>query len=83
MPLLSARSVEGLVFANNNIARTGGLPADTTQASFQLTGCKKVVIERNVIQGFGPLVIKLNAMPASAVKTDAKIIGDINKHLQK
>jgi polygalacturonase len=83
MPLLSARSVEGLVFANNNIARSGGLPADTTQASFQLTGCNKVVIERNVIQGFGPSVIKLNAMPASAVKTDAKIIGELNKNLQK
>ena len=83
MPLLSARSVEGLVFANNNIARSGGLPADTTQASFQLTGCNTVVIERNVIQGFGASVIKLNAMPASAVETDAKIIGELNKRLQK
>jgi len=36
-----------------------------------------------VIQGFGPSVIKLNAMPASAVETDAKIIGELNKRLQK
>jgi len=79
-PLLTARSVEGLVFANNTIARTGLVPADTTKASFRLTGCKKVIIEHNVIQGFGPPVIKLNAMPQSAVKTDEKIIGEMNKH---
>jgi len=35
------------------------------------------------IQGFGPSVVNLNAMPASAVKTDARIIGEINKYLQK
>jgi hypothetical protein len=76
MPLLMARSVEGLVFTNNTIVRTNPVPADTTKASFQLTACKKVVIERNVMEGFGQPVIKLNGMPVSAVKTDAKISGD-------
>ncbi len=83
MPVLNARSVEGLVFSNNTIVRTNPGPADTTKASFQLTACKNVVIERNVMKGFGQSMIKLNDMPASAVKTDAKIIGDMNGHLQK
>ncbi len=83
MPLLSARSVEGLVFTKNTIVRTNLVTADTTNPSFQLTACKEVVIERNVMEGLGRPVIKLNGMPVSAVKTDAKIIGNINKNLQK
>ena len=69
-PLLNARSVDGLIFANNSIIRASTAPADSTKASFQLTACKGVLIERNVMKGFGRPVIKLFDMPASAVKTD-------------
>ena len=72
--LLMARSVEGLVFANNTIIRSNLATVDTTKAFFQLTACKKVVIERNVMRGFGKPLIKLNRMPVSAVKTDAKLL---------
>jgi hypothetical protein len=78
MPLLTARSTDGLVFVNNTIVRTNLMKADTTKAFVQLTACKKVIIKHNVTEGFGRPVIKLNQMPVSAVKTDAKIIGDMN-----
>ena len=76
MLLLTARSVDGLLFANNTIVHTNRLPADTTKASFQLTACKNVDIMGNMMEGFGRPLIKINGMPTSAVKTDAKISGD-------
>ena len=77
MPLLTARSTEGLVFANNTIVRTNFAGVVASKPIVQLTACKKVIIKHNVTEGFGRPVIKLNQMPVSAVKTDAKIIGDI------
>jgi hypothetical protein len=74
MPLLIARNVEGLIFANNTIVRTIMVPADTAKVSFHLTACTRVVIESNAVSGFGKSSIKLNGMPASAVKTDSTIL---------
>jgi hypothetical protein len=79
MPLLTARSVEGLVFANNTIVRTKAVPSDSRKASFELTACKGVVIEHNVMEGFGHAVVKLKDMSTSALKTDATIIDDTKK----
>jgi hypothetical protein len=77
MPLLTARSTEGLVFANNTIVPTNFTGAVTSKPGVQLTACKKVIIKHNAMEGLGRPVIKLNQMPVSAVKTDAKIIEDI------
>jgi hypothetical protein len=76
VPLLIARSVEGLTFTNNTIVRTYAATPDTTKPAFVLNACKKVIIEHNTITGFGKLLIKLNSMPGSAVNADAKISGD-------
>lgn len=49
-PLLRARSVDGLVFSNNEIIKTNTYKPYTWQkAAFSLDGCRKVRIESNVL----------------------------------
>ena len=73
MPVLTVRSTDGLIFSNNTIDGANVMKADTIRPIIWLTACKKVLIKNNVMKHFGRPVIKLDQMPASAVKTDVKI----------
>jgi hypothetical protein len=77
-PLLTARSVNGLIFANNSIVRSELVPADSTEVSFKLTSCKGAVIENNKFEGFVRPMVKLNKMSSSAVETDVEISRDMH-----
>jgi len=73
MPVLTARSTDGLIFSNNTIEGANLRKADTLKPFIWLTACKKVFIKNNVMKHFGRPEIKIDQMRVSAVKTEVKI----------
>lgn len=78
-PLVSARSVDGLVFSNNTVELSPLFPPKEARASFHLTASTKVTIQGNKMQIPWPLIIQYENMPASAIKAAGWQIQGIKK----
>lgn len=72
IPLVHARSVEGLSFSNNEIIRTYTYePYAWLNSSFRLNGCRNVVISGNTIdKNYATRTILIEHMKNSDVKAD-------------
>lgn len=81
-PLLRARSVDGLVFSNNEIIKTNTYKPYTWQKSaFSLDGCRKVRIESNVLdKNYVTRDIVIEHMRKSDIKVSK---GDFNEVIVK
>ena len=75
--VLTARSVENIVFAGNKINHTHFMEKDSTLAAIELTACKKVLIEGNSFAF--PEIPVINAIKMT--KTDFKT--DMNIHFKQ
>lgn len=71
-PILSARSTDGLVFANNTINPSDLLPAGSNENSFTLTACNNVIIKKNHFNTSWKPKIATFKMTKKQVKTDIK-----------
>ncbi|WP_316823097.1 right-handed parallel beta-helix repeat-containing protein [Pedobacter gandavensis] len=69
-PILSARSVVGLVFKNNRAELTDFLTAAKTKPAFDLTGCRDVKINDNWFDKALDAVIGIKSMTKADVKSD-------------
>ena len=69
-PILTARSVETLLFKNNQIIFTGKKPVDCYRPGFRLTACKNSEISGNKISGTESLSVSLGMMTPNELKTD-------------
>lgn len=77
VPLLTARSTDGLVFNNNIINQSHLMPQSSNKKSIQLTACKNVFIKGNVFNtGWQPAVNADKVLPKE-LNTDIKY--EINK----
>lgn len=74
MPLLTAKSTEGLVFSNNTIEQTGLMKPLERKVMINLVACGKVTIMNNHITTAWQPQLTISNMPKTAVKTDIKRI---------
>lgn len=72
-PVMTARSVDNLLFNNNTIYSTGFMKPAETEISVRLDGCAKVQVLKNKFNTEWQPIIKLQAMTSNQVKTDIKI----------
>jgi len=71
--VLSARSVENLVFTGNKIIHTNPVNKENKQTAFNLTACRKVVIEKNNFDVPEASLINAGKMTKKDIKTDLQI----------
>lgn len=69
-PVLTARSVDNLVFRGNEIIMTGSVEQGVPRPGFELTACKKVVIVKNTFKGYPAPKIQLRKMDQKEIKTE-------------
>src|SRR5437868_9726518 len=72
-PVMTARSVDNLLFNNNTIYSTGFMKAAETEISVRLDGCTNVQVLKNKFHTTWQPIIKLQAMTSKQVKTDIEI----------
>jgi hypothetical protein len=71
--VLSARSVQGLVFTGNNITQTGLTANSAVPEAIQLTACKNVLITGNHFNYKGSPVIHAATMAKDDITTDMPV----------
>lgn len=70
-PLLSAKSTEGLLFANNRIEISNNTPGGEVQPAFNFIDCTGVQIKANKFEGVRPQ-IRMQGMVKGDIKSDVK-----------
>lgn len=71
--VLSAKSVDNLVFTGNKISWTTLLPNKGGSPSINLNACKRVLIKKNSFNSAVPPTLKTSNMTDKDLKTDLKI----------
>ncbi len=73
-PVLSARSVERLIFTGNQFIRTGILPIKESRPAFRLTACSKVLLRNNSFSQEWNSEVLLSSMSPKEVTTNLQLI---------
>jgi polygalacturonase len=71
--VLSARSVDNLLFSGNNIFHTGFTGQEKKIAAIELAACKNVIIENNRFDTAEPQVINAVKMTKKDFRSDIKV----------
>jgi hypothetical protein len=71
--VLTARSVDNLLFSGNNIIHTGLMGQEKKIAAIELAACKNVIIEKNSFDTAEPHVINAVKMTKKDFKSDIKV----------
>lgn len=71
--ILSARSVDNLIFTGNRITHANPVKMGNKQAAIELTACKKVLIEKNSFDSQEASQINAGKMIKKDIQTDLKI----------
>ena len=72
-PLLTARSVENLVFKGNKIVMNGSAEKGAPRPGFELTACKKVSVVKNTFKDYPNPSIHLQKMNKKEIKSEKGI----------
>jgi hypothetical protein len=70
LPLISARSTDGLLIRNNTILKSAFMEPAGNKVSFQLTACKNVILQNNIFNTDWKPLIFLEMMLKKQLKTD-------------
>jgi hypothetical protein len=73
-PVVSARSVENLVFKGNKIIMTGSTEKGSPRPGFELTACKKVTFVKNTFKDYPNPEIHFQKMDKKEIKSDKGMI---------
>ena len=69
-PLLSARSVNGLVFSNNTIEKSILIPGQNNKPSIKLTACSNVIAKDNKFNVPWKVMMNIQNMNAKQIKSN-------------
>jgi hypothetical protein len=69
-PVLTARSVDNLIFTGNKIVMTSSAEQGIPRPGFELTACKKVVIVKNIFKGYTDPAIHFRKMDKKEIKSE-------------
>lgn len=73
-PVLTAKSVDGLVFSNNTISRSELLTGANNKPTINLVGCNNVIVRNNIFPVQEKPVINFENMTAKQLKADISVV---------
>lgn len=71
--LLTARSVDGLLFSNNTISQSDFMVGDSSKPSIKLTACTSVIARNNIFNTTWKAIVNIESMNPKQVNTNYSI----------
>ena len=73
-PVLTAKSVDGLMFSNNTVSRSELLTGANNKPTINLVGCNNVIVRNNIFPATEKAVINFKNMSAKQLKADIPVV---------